>query len=85
MDDAWRMITRDQIRAARVFLDWEQKDLAAAADLSLPTIQRMEKMGLGRSSADNAVKVQKALELAGVEFIPENGGGAGVRLRERSK
>ena len=79
------MITQDQIRAARVFLGWEQKDLAAAADLSLPTIQRMEKMGLGRSSADNAAKVQKSLEAAGIEFIPENGGGAGVRLRERSK
>ncbi len=79
------MVSRDQLRAARVFLGWEQKDLAAAADLSLPTIQRMEKMGLGRSSADNATKVQKALEKAGVEFIPENGGGAGVRLKERSK
>lgn len=79
------MITQSQVRAARVFLGWEQKDLAAASELSLPTIQRMEKMGLGRSSADNAAKVQKALEKAGVEFIPENGGGAGVRLRERSK
>jgi transcriptional regulator with XRE-family HTH domain len=73
------------MRGARLFLGWEQKDLAEASGLSLPTIQRMEKLGLGRSSADNAAKVQSVLEAAGIQFIPENGGGAGVRLREPSK
>ncbi|MEO5375648.1 MAG: helix-turn-helix domain-containing protein [Alphaproteobacteria bacterium] len=76
------MISAKQIKAARLFLDWEQKDLAAATGLSLPTIQRMEKLGLERSSAGNAEKVRRALESAGVEFIPENGGGPGVRLRK---
>ena len=33
----------------------------------------------------NADAIRRALENAGIEFIPENGGGAGVRLRERSK
>lgn len=37
-------------------------------------------IGPGRSSAENVSVVQKALEAAGVQFIPENGGGAGVRL-----
>ncbi|MDJ0391356.1 helix-turn-helix transcriptional regulator [Roseomonas sp. E05] len=78
------MISAKQIKAARVFLDWEQRDLAERSGLSLPTIQRMEKLGLERSSVANAQKVQAALEAAGVEFIPENGGGAGVRLRRRA-
>jgi transcriptional regulator with XRE-family HTH domain len=76
------MISAKQIKAARVFLDWEQRDLAEKSGLSLPTIQRMEKLGMERSSVANAQKVQTALEAAGVEFIPENGGGAGVRLRK---
>ncbi|WP_203074632.1 helix-turn-helix domain-containing protein [Falsiroseomonas ponticola] len=76
------MISAKQIKAARVFLEWEQRDLAERSGLSLPTIQRMEKHGVERSSAANAMKVQTALEAAGVEFIAENGGGAGVRLRK---
>jgi len=35
-------------------------------------------------SEDVRDAVQKALEKAGVEFIPENGGGAGVRLKKRA-
>ena len=77
------MISAKQIKAARVFLDWEQRVLAEKSDLSLPTIQRMEKFGVERSSAGNAAKVRKALEDGGVEFIAENGGGAGLRLRDR--
>jgi transcriptional regulator with XRE-family HTH domain len=76
------MISAKQIKAARVFLSWEQKELAEQSGLSLPTIQRMEKLGVERSSAGNAHKVQAALEAGGIEFIPENGGGAGVRLRK---
>lgn len=79
------MILPTQMKAARLFLGWEQKDLAEAAGVSLPTIQRMEKLGLERSSAGNVEKVQKALESAGIEFIPAGGyqgeGGPGVRLR----
>ncbi|WP_426957987.1 helix-turn-helix domain-containing protein [Muricoccus radiodurans] len=78
------MISAKQIRAARVFLTWEQRDLAEKSGLSLPTIQRMEKLGVERSSAGNAQKVQRALEDGGVEFIAENGGGAGVRMRKPS-
>lgn len=76
------MISAKQIKAARVFLDWEQRHLAEHSGLSLPTIQRMEKLGLERSSVANAQKVQAALEAAGVVFIPPNGGGPGVRLRD---
>ncbi len=77
------MILASQLRAARSLLDWNQKDLAQASDLSLPTIQRMETLGLRRSSAGNVEKVQRAVEDAGVEFIDENGGGPGVRIKNR--
>lgn len=74
------MIDAKQIRAARALLGWKQQELADNAGLSFATIQRMETLGTGRSSVDNLAAVQAALEAAGVEFIPENGGGAGVRL-----
>jgi transcriptional regulator with XRE-family HTH domain len=80
------MITASQIKAARLFLGWEQRDLAGKSGLSLPTIQRMEKLGVGRSTVDNAERVQCALEVAGIEFIPagayQGDGGPGVRLRK---
>ncbi|RWK54298.1 MAG: transcriptional regulator [Mesorhizobium sp.] len=76
------MIDASQIRAARSLLGWSQNDLVAETRLSLTTVRRMEDsaIGPGRSSAENVSVVQKALEAAGVQFIPENGGGAGVRL-----
>ena len=76
------MISSEQIRAARALLGWSQSDLVREAKLSLTTVKRMEAddIGPGRSSAANLSAVQAALEAAGVQFIPENGGGAGVRL-----
>jgi transcriptional regulator with XRE-family HTH domain len=74
-----------QIKAARALLDWSQEELAAAAEISIPTIKRLEAgegpLG-GRSETGD--KIRKALLLAGIEFIDENGGGAGVRLRKPS-
>jgi histone H3/H4 len=67
-------------------LGWSQTELADRAELSLPTIKRMEREGGGPVVSDDAKeKVRSALEKAGVEFIAENGGGAGVRLRKRGK
>jgi len=78
------MITGDQIRAARGLLRWSAKDLAVSAGISLPTVQRMEAVsGLPSSLGATLISVKAALEAAGVEFIPENGGGAGVRFRDR--
>jgi len=76
------MIDDRQIRAARALVGWSQSDLAEASGLSLPTVKRMETLGPGRSSAANVDAVEKALGAAGIAFIPENGGGVGVRLRE---
>ena len=74
------MITAAQMRAGRALIEWSQQELAARSNVSLPTIKRMEKVGPGRSAGDTIAAVQSALEAAGVQFIPENGGGAGVRL-----
>lgn len=74
------MITDSQIRAARGLLNWTQQELSTRSMLSLTTIKRMEALGTGRSSAANVQAVRQVLETAGVQFIPENGGGAGVRL-----
>ena len=74
------MIDDKQMKAARALLGWKQQELADKAGLSFATIQRMESLGTGRSLANNVTAVQKVLEAGGVQFIPENGGGAGVRL-----
>ena len=75
-----------QIKAARALLAWSQEQLAEAADVSIPTIKRLEANDgpLGGRSGTSA-KIQTALERAGVEFIDENGGGAGARLRKRQR
>lgn len=74
------MIDGNQMKAARALTGMTQEKLAEATDLSVQTIKGMEIRGTGRSTLENVEKVRKALEAAGVIFIPENGGGAGVRL-----
>jgi transcriptional regulator with XRE-family HTH domain len=74
-----------QLRAARGLIGWSQTDLAERAGLSLPTVKRVEgDLGI-RVSDDARGKLREALEAAGVEFIDENGGGAGVRLKKRRR
>ncbi|BDV37915.1 transcriptional regulator [Methylocystis bryophila] len=64
-------------------LRWEQKDLAAASKISLPAIKRLETIpGPLAAQARTVEALRAALEAGGVEFIPDNGGGAGVRLRK---
>ena len=75
------MITSPQCRAARALLDWTQDDLAKATGLSTVTIRAFERGGEMRDSNRNLLGM--AFERAGLEFIPENGGGAGIRFRER--
>jgi predicted transcriptional regulator len=80
------MLSSDQIRGARAILRLSQADLAKAASVSLETIERLEAMdGELKVRLDTVTKIKEALEKGGVEFIPENGGGAGVRLAKRSK
>ena len=72
-----------QIKAARALLAWSQDDLAAAAEVSIPTIKRLEAQDgpLGGRN-ETGKKIISALESGGVEFLDENGGGPGVRLRK---
>ena len=79
------MIDANQMKAARALLGMTQDQLAAGTGLSVQTIKGMEIRGTGRSTLENVQKVQKALEVAGIVFIPENGGGAGVRLAKPSR
>lgn len=80
------MITPAQMRAARALLGWDQRRLAEAAQLSLPTVRRMEgSTGTVRGNVDSLVKVVEALDRAGVALINEgemsSAGGRGVRLK----
>ncbi|AWN41420.1 helix-turn-helix domain-containing protein [Methylobacterium durans] len=78
------MLTSEIIRAARALVRWEQKELAEASGVSLPTIKRLEaKPGDLGAHGPTIAALRLALERAGIEFIPENGGGAGVRFREK--
>jgi transcriptional regulator with XRE-family HTH domain len=82
------MITAAQLRAARALVGMDQRELAAASGLSLPTIQRMEASeGVIRGNVDSLMKLIAALEAAGVELINERAvsekGGRGIRLKER--
>ena len=70
-----------QCKMARTALDWGVLDLAREAQVSTQTIVRFERGDQLR--AQTIQTLQRTLEAAGVEFIPENGGGVGVRLKKR--
>jgi hypothetical protein len=79
-------LTSEQMRAARMLLRWEQKDLAEASKLSLPTIKRLEvQPGPIRANPTTVAAIERAITDAGIVFILENGGGSGVRLARRHK
>ena len=80
------MITAAQMRAARALLGMDQRALAEAAGLSVPTIQRMEASeGVIRAHVDSLMKLIAALDSAGIELINDGavsqGGGRGARLK----
>lgn len=77
------MLTCEQLRAARAIVRWRAVDLAERAGVNLSTIQRAEKAdGPVPMMPANEKAVRQALEAVGIEFIPENGGGVGVRLKK---
>src|SRR6476620_789928 len=79
-------ISSAQIRAARALLKWSAQDLASASALGVNTIRRAEVAEAEIAlTAANSLAVRNALETAGIEFIDENGGGPGVRLRKRQR
>jgi transcriptional regulator with XRE-family HTH domain len=78
------MVTPAQCRAARGLLAWSQQELAQRARVGIVTIHQLE-TGLSHPRHATLDVIQRAFESAGVEFIDENGGGPGVRLRKRQK
>jgi hypothetical protein len=75
-------LSSGQIRAARALLRWSAADLARESALGANTIRRAEVAEDGTSlTAANELAIRRTLEAAGIEFIDENGGGPGVRLR----
>jgi transcriptional regulator with XRE-family HTH domain len=74
----------EQCRAARGLLDWSQQDLAEKAGVGIVTVRQLE-AGANEPRRATLDVIRRAFETAGVEFIDENGGGAGVRLKRQSK
>jgi hypothetical protein len=74
-----------QIRAARALLRWRAMDLARMSAVGVATIRRAELANDETTlTTPNDLAIRRAFEAAGVEFIDENGGGPGVRLRKSS-
>jgi transcriptional regulator with XRE-family HTH domain len=71
-----------QIRAARGLLGWSQDQLARRAGIGLATLGRIEQTeGILKGNFSTAIKIQNALEQAGIAFTDDGAGGIGVRLQ----
>lgn len=72
-----------QIKMARAAVGWGVRELAKKASVTANTVTRIENGADAKQSTMD--RLQQALETAGVEFIDENGGGTGVRLKKRQQ
>ncbi len=69
-----------------MLLRWEQRDLAEKSGVSLPSVKRLETQpGQLAAQEKTIASLMSALQKAGIEFIAENGGGAGVRIKKIPK
>ncbi len=73
-------MTPVQMKMAKAALGWGVRELADEAGVTANTVSRIEIGSDAKQSTVTALRVD--LEAAGIEFIPENGGGAGVRLKK---
>ena len=78
------MIQPVQSRMARAALGWSAAELARHANVGVATVTRFEN-GQAMPIPTTLAAMEHALEDAGIEFIPENGGGPGVRLKKPSQ
>lgn len=75
-----------QIRAARSLLGWRQGELASAAGVGLATLQRIEQTdGVVNGNFSTILKIEKALQDAGIHFIDDDPKGMGVQLNRRTR
>lgn len=82
------MITSEQVRAARALLRWEQKQLADASGISLPSIKRLETQpGPLNAQPRTLEAIKAALEAQGMQFLDDGqaAAGPGVALKQREK
>jgi hypothetical protein len=78
-----RKISSAQMRAARAMLRWSALDLATQSKVGVATIRRVEVLeGEIPVTSANEASIRRAFENAGIEFLHDNGGGEGVRLRK---
>ena len=77
-------VTSAQVRMGRAALNWTVRDLAEAAGLHRNTITNIE-TGRYAGDSETLATIAEVLKRAGVEFIDENGGGPGVRLKKRQQ
>lgn len=77
------MVTREQVKMARAAVGWGVRELAAKVGVAANTISRFENGS--DTYGDTLRKIRHVFEDAGIVFIDENGGGAGVRLKNRSE
>jgi transcriptional regulator with XRE-family HTH domain len=78
------MVTGGQIRMARAALRLGVREVAELVGVAPMTISRIE-TGQSSGQGDTLAKIRRALEKAGIEFIDEDGGGPGVRLRKAGR
>jgi transcriptional regulator with XRE-family HTH domain len=78
------VITPGQCKAARALLGWTQQELAERSGVGVVTIHQLE-TGANQPRRATVDVVERALQAAGIEFIEENGGGPGVRLKKSPK
>lgn len=78
------MLNAAQCRAARALIEWSREHLSQVCSVGVQTIQDFEQK-LQEPDEEVKHRIRLALEEAGVVFIPENGGGAGVRLKFNRK
>lgn len=71
------MLTPEQSRAARGWLDWSQEELAKKANVSLSTVRDFEK-GRRTPIANNLDAIERALTQAGIRLTMENGQAIGI-------
>lgn len=77
------MITKEQVKMARAALGWGVRDLAAKTGVTANTISRFENGA--DAMGGTLARIERVLIEAGLELIPENGGGAGVRFKSPVK
>jgi len=76
-------LTSKLTKAARALAGWTSAELSRSSGVSIDTIRSFESGRNKSLNARNQRAIVTAFDAAGIAFIPENGGGAGVRLKEK--